>query len=232
MRRVVGLGAGGHAGVIIEALRLAGGWHVAALLDSDPGLHGKEVFGVPVRGDVSMLPEIVEEGITAAFIGVGGTADNAPRRRLFDEAIAHGLELVPVLHPSAYIAPSARVGRGCSILARAVINTAASIGDNVIVNTGAIVEHDCTIDDDVHIATGAQLASGVHVGSGAHVGVGASVRQSLVIGDNAIVGVGAAVIEDVPNGATVGGVPARELKHSSEHDPLKGSRALPQSPCE
>jgi serine acetyltransferase len=43
------------------------------------------------------------------------------------------------------------------------------------------------------------------------VGAGATVAPNLQIGADAVVGAGAAVLADVPDGARVGGVPARRL---------------------
>ena len=75
-------------------------------------------------------------------------------------------------------------------------------------NSGAIVEHECIVGDFAHIAPGAVLSGNVHVGEGTLVGVGARVIPGIRIGAWATVGAGAVVIEDVPDGATVVGVPA------------------------
>ena len=52
----------------------------------------------------------------------------------------------------------------------------------------------------------------VRVGRGAWVGIGASVIQCVSIGEYAVVGAGAAVIRDVPDRATVVGVPGKVIK--------------------
>jgi UDP-perosamine 4-acetyltransferase len=213
--RVVGLGAGGHAKVVIEALGAIADYDVVALLDPRAELHGTAVLGVPVLGGDELLERQYDAGVRHVFIGLGGAGDTGPRRRLYELARSRGFEAVSVVHPSAVVAPSAVVGRGATILTRAVVNADARLGEDVIVNTGAVVEHDCVVGDHVHVATGALLASGVVVGDGAHVGLGACVRQEVRVGANAVVGAGAAVVADVEPDTVVAGVPARLLRRRS-----------------
>ena len=211
MIRVVGIGAGGHAKVVIDILRLMGGYEIVGLLDADKDLWGTEVLGVRVLGDDSLLPQLYEQGIRDAFIGVGTVGNPRPRIDIYDLARQQGFRIVSAIHPKAVIAPSAEIGHDPTVMAGAVINPDARLGDNVIVNTAAVVEHDCVIGYHVHIATGAVLAGTVTVGQGAHVGAGASVRQGITIGERAVVGAGAVVVRDVPAGTTVVGVPAEPL---------------------
>lgn len=211
MTRVVGLGAGGHAKVVIEILQLVGGYQLEGLLDPKKELHGSEVAGVCVLGDDSLLTELHDRGVHHAFIGVGTTGDTSLRKKLFDKARTSGFQIVSSIHPAANLSRSATFGHGVTLMAGATINASAQLGDNVIVNTAAIVEHDCVIGDHVHIATGARLSGGVVVKNGAHIGLGALVKQKITIGQSAIVGVGAVVVKNVPADVTVVGVPAEIL---------------------
>lgn len=212
MKQVVGLGAGGHAKVVIEILQIVGVYEIVGLLDPKQELWNTEVLGVPVLGDDDLLPQLYEQGIHYAFIGLGTVGDTRPRRRLYEKARRHGFQIVESIHPQAVISPSAEFGEGVTIMAGAVINACTRLGANVIVNTGVVVEHDCVIGDHVHIATGAKLASTVRVGTGAHIGAGATVRQCIAIGEDALVGAGAVVVKDVPPHTVVVGVPARSLR--------------------
>lgn len=212
MKQAIGLGAGGHAKVVIEILRLIGGYELVGLLDPKRKLWGTEVLGVPVLGDDVLLPELREQGVLFAFIGLGSAGNTQPRRQLYQKALQHGFEVVQAIHPRAIIAPSVDIGHGPTVMAGAAINAVARLGDNVIVNTGAVIEHDCIVGNHVHIATGAHLAGTVHVGDGAHIGLGASILECVHIGQNAVVGAGAVVLDDVPDGVTVVGVPARIVK--------------------
>ncbi len=213
MERVIGLGAGGHAKVLIDILRRGGLYTVIGLLD--PARAGQELMGVPVRGGDDLLPSLRAGGIRYAFIGVGGVGDNTLRTALYHKVLEAGFEVVQAIHPAAIIAPSVRLGQGVAIMAGAIVNSDARLGENVIVNTGAIVEHDCEIGAHAHISPGAVLSGDVRVGAGAHVGAGATVRQNLAIGTQAVIGAGAAVIADIPDFAVAVGVPAKVKKYRS-----------------
>lgn len=212
MIKVIGIGAGGHAKVVIEILRLAGGWEIVALLDANAELWGKEVLGVPVLGSDDLLVELHQRGVDHAFIGLGTVGKVGPRRQLYEKARGAGLQIVAAIHPRATIAASVELGHGPTIMAGAVLNAATRIGDDVIVNTGAIVEHDCILENHVHVASGARLAGTVIVGEGAHIGAGATVRQCISIGRGAVIGAGAVVVKDVEAETVVVGVPARVLE--------------------
>jgi UDP-perosamine 4-acetyltransferase len=214
---VVGIGAGGHAKVILDILRLMNEYRVVGLLD--PTCVGKSVCGVPVLGGDELLTSFHAEGIEAAFLGVGGVGDNTLRSKLFEKVQAAGFTFINVIHPAAILAQGIQLGQGVAIMAGVIVNTDTRIGDNVIINTGAIVEHDCEIASHAHISPGAVLCGGVRVGMGAHIGAGATVREYVTIGDNALVGAGAVVVKDVPPGVVVLGVPARIqlASHSTAH---------------
>jgi UDP-perosamine 4-acetyltransferase len=207
--QVIGIGAGGHAKVVLDILRLMNEYRVVGLLD--PNCVGESVGGVPVLGGDELLPRLHAEGVAVAFIGVGGVGDNTLRIKLFEKVQAAGFTFINAIHPAAVLAPSVQLGEGISIMAGAIVNPDTRIGDNVIINTGAIVEHDCEIAAHAHISPGAVLCGGVRVGMGAHIGAGATVRQYVTVGERAVVGAGAVVIKDVPPGVAVVGVPARIL---------------------
>lgn len=204
-RRLVGLGAGGHAAVIIETLQMAGQSEIVGLVAPESG----NVLGVPIIGDDDILMTLRDRGIDGVFLGVGMMKASDIRRRLVEKSCASRLEIVGAIHPRSFIASSVALGAAPQVLAGALIQSRAHLGDHVLVNTGAIVEHDCQLGDYSHVATGAHLAGGVTVGEGAFVGAGAVVIQGITIGAQAVVGAGAVVIHDIPAGTTVAGIPAR-----------------------
>ncbi len=202
---IVGVGAGGHAKSVLEAIRSAGAFEVVALVDDDPTLAGTVLLGVRITTDLTGL------GASHAFLGVGGIGDPGPRRRVCERLLAEGFELPPIVHGAAAVSPWATLGRGAQILAAAVVNADAELGDGVLVNTGAVVEHDCVLGDYAHVAPGATLGGGAVVGAGAHVGMGAVIIEGVTVGEGAFVAAGAIVVADVPAGARVAGVPARTI---------------------
>jgi UDP-perosamine 4-acetyltransferase len=208
---VIGIGAGGHARVILDILQQQEHFRVVGLLAPNADSKGWLPETVAILGDETLLAELWGQGVRHAFLGIGSIGDNHPRAKLFEQVRALGFEFVNAIHPSAVVAKSANLGHGVAVMAGAVINPGASLGDNVIVNSGAIVEHDCVIEDHVHIAPGATLSGSVKVGRYSHIGTGASVRQGIHIGENALVAAGAVVVHDVPDGDAVAGVPGRPM---------------------
>ena len=65
---------------------------------------------------------------------------NALRFRIGARLRALGFGLPPVVHPTAFLAPSSRVADGAVVMARAVLGTDTSVSSLAIVNTGAILE--------------------------------------------------------------------------------------------
>lgn len=54
------------------------------------------------------------------------------------------------------------------------------------------------------------------IGDGVFIGAGARVLGGIHVGDNAVIGANAVVIKDVPDGATVVGIPARVVRNADE----------------
>lgn len=208
MQKLVLLGAGGHARVVIEILKMNGTYEIAGVVSpAEPAAN--ETDGVQWLGDDESLPKLRAEGVTHFLVAVGSVGHASPRRRLYERAAAIGLQAASAVHPHAIVSASASIGPGTVVMAGAIINVGGMLGENVIINTGAIVEHDCVVGGHAHVSTGARLCGGVRVGEGAHIGAGATVRQSLQIGAGAVVAAGAVVVQDVVAETTVIGAPAR-----------------------
>ena len=210
-KAILMVGAGGHAGVLIDLLHTLGTYRLTGLVER-AGVSVAEAHGVSVIGNDNDLVRLRAAGTALAVVGIGSAADNGPRRRAFEALLEAGFDMPVLVHPRSWVADSATLGAGAQIMAGALVQGRAVLGENVLVNTGSIVEHDCRIDAHAHIATGVRMGGSVHIGKAAFIGVGSSIRQGMRIGPGAVVGAGSVVVNDVADGARVGGTPARPLK--------------------
>ena len=191
------LGAGGHAKVVVAALRAAGR-AIAGCYVLDPAQIGGHVLRVPV---------LHEDALPHGAPRVLATGDNRLRERL---AATLAGPWVTVVHPSAVVDPTVVLGEGAVICAGVVLQPDVRVGAHAIINTSAHVDHDGVVGAFAHLAPGCHVAGGVQLGVGAFVGTGASVIPGRCVGEWATVGAGAVVVRDVVANAVVVGVPARE----------------------
>ncbi len=210
---IVILGAGGHGKVVLDILRASNEYNVIGFLDADRSLAGSTIGDIPVLGAMNLLPKLRQQRkIAGAIVAIG---DNRTRHRYATLLESEGFTLASAVHPTAFVSPTATLGKNVVVGPNASVITEARIGDCTIVNTGAIVEHECEVGEAVHVAPGAVLAGRVRVGAFAFIGIGAQVIQCMAVGEGATVGAGAVVIADVPAGATAVGVPAKIIKVGS-----------------
>ena len=137
---------------------------------------------------------------------------------------------VAMHHPSLVNLYGCSIGDDSRIGAFVEIQKGATVGARCKVSSHTFICEGVTVDDDVFIGHGVMFindrypratADGhpqteadwtvvpTRVGRGASIGSGAVIMCGVTIGAGAMVGAGAVVTRDVPDGATVAGVPAR-----------------------
>ena len=192
-------GASGHGRVIKEILESLN-QKVDGFIDDNPSVD--EQLGLPVLHSAESVDEVI--------VSIG---DNGMRKRVADRLrckFAKG-----TVHPRAVVSQTVTIDAGSVVMAGAVINAGTVIGKHCVINTCASIDHECQIGDYVHIAPGAHLCGLIQVGEGTLIGAGASVIPCVKIGRWCTIGAGAAVVSDVPDGATVVGVPGRIVWRTS-----------------
>jgi acetyltransferase-like isoleucine patch superfamily enzyme len=107
------------------------------------------------------------------------------------------------------IADGANVGFNCEIFSASRVR----VGKDALIAAYTYLvggDHDFA-DRTRPVIEQGRRSSGVEIGDGAWIGSGATILDGVTIGERAVVGAGAVVREPVPAGATVVGVPAREV---------------------
>jgi serine O-acetyltransferase len=98
--------------------------------------------------------------------------------------------------------------------------------NGVVIHPGATLGPNCLLLQQVTIGHGSSAGLPV-LGGHVDVGAGAKILGGVRIGDHAKIGANAVVLEDVPEGATAVGIPARVLRPKiDEHPKLDELEAL------
>lgn len=148
-KRLLIIGAGGHGRVAAEVAEACG--YKVSFLDDQPG-----------EGVVGTLSDIdaVKESYDEFFVGIG---NNSKRQSLQEELEQKCLHVATLVHPTAYVSPSAMIDAGTIIEPKAIVNTKSVIGKGCIISVGAIVDHDAVIVAYVHVNAGAICKGGARV---------------------------------------------------------------------
>lgn len=208
--KVIVIGAGGHAKVIIDIIEKENKYEIAGIIDNNPKLWGSKLLGYEILGNEDKLKEIAQNNNEIkVIIGIGNNKDRERINGIIDSL---NIPLGKALHPSAQISRNVSIGDGTVIMANVAINIDTKIGKNCIINTGATLDHDNVLEDYVHISPGSHLAGNVTIGEYTHIGTGVSIIPGKYVGSNSIIGAGSTVIKDLPDNVVAVGVPAKVIK--------------------
>ncbi len=215
-RTIVIWGAGGHALVVADVIRSAGGVEIAGFLDDvNFSRRGTQFGEATILGGREQLDILRKRGIASLIVAVGNCD---ARLRLAAWALDKGFSLHTAIHPRACLARDVVLGPGTVVAAGAVINPKVNVGASVIVNTCASVDHESVLEDGVHICPGVRTAGNVTIGRAAWIGIGAIIGDGVRIGPRAVIGAGAVVLDDIPADVLAYGVPARVKKSKGSDD--------------
>ncbi len=115
------------------------------------------------------------------------------------------------IHPGAKIGKRLFIDHGAGV----VIGETATIGDNVTIYHGVTLGGVSLSKDEKQKIRHPQIGNDVIIGSGAQL------LGPITIGDGARVGSNAVVVKDVPESATMVGIPARQVSAKAQKDAEK-----------
>ena len=175
-KRVIVIGAGGHGRSVAEAILLLGRDELIGFVDDGADPNAK-VWTYPILGRTDSLHTLRALADTVV-VAIG---NNAVREKLHARARDAGFELLNVIHPAAFVSPTATLGAGCAVMAGAVVGTEAKLGEGVIVNCGATVDHHCRVGAFGHLGVNACMAGGSVLGHRAWMQAGAALGYGVKI---------------------------------------------------
>ena len=143
MRKLLILGAGGYGKTVADVARQLGIYQEIAFLDdgcSGSGILGKcEEYHLFCDDKTEVYP---------AF------GNNQVRKKWLERLQGENIPVPTLVHPRAYVSPTAKLGEGVVVLPMAVVNTGCTVENGCIVNIGALVDHDCVVEEYVHLSPG------------------------------------------------------------------------------
>jgi serine O-acetyltransferase len=89
-------------------------------------------------------------------------------------------------------------------------------GIGVVIHKDSKVGRHCLISQQVTLGGRNGMEGAPEIGDYVRIGAGAKVLGRVKVGDFAVIGANAVVVKDVPEGAVVAGVPAKELRRDPD----------------
>jgi len=137
--------------------------------------------------------------------------DPAGKKRIFEVLKKKGAEFAQLIHPTAVVANSAKLGEGVVVCPHALISADTIVGDLVSINTLSSIGHDVIVGNFCTLSAHVDLTGGVKVGECVFFGTGAKVLPKVKIASGAKIGAGALIMRSVAENGVMYALPAKKL---------------------
>lgn len=208
-KRLVIAGAGAFGRELInwaqDAADTAGGPPVTGFIDRSHQALERYAYELEWRGDIDdYVPADGEEVLIA--VGSPGTKQEVVARLR-----GRGAVFATLVHPTATIARSARLGVGVIVCPQSVISADAHVDDFVAINVLSSVGHDVHVGAYSTLSSHVDLMGSVRVGENVFFGSGAKVLPKLKIAAGSTIGAGSTIMRSVSERAVMYAQPAKKL---------------------
>lgn len=178
---------------------------ITGFLDDNPGALKGFQYPVEYMGSIhTYIPQAGDQLLMAV-------GNPKAKKTLFTDLKLKGCDFFTLIHPSAVVARTARLGEGVVVCPQAFISADATVGDLCAINGSASVGHDVKLGSFATLSAHVDLTGWVNVGECVFFGSGARVLPKVKIGAGARIGAGAVVMRSVPSDAVVYAPPAKRL---------------------
>tara|TARA_B110000196_G_scaffold227731_1_gene196451 strand:+ start:807 stop:1439 length:633 start_codon:yes stop_codon:yes gene_type:complete len=209
MEKIVIIGGGGHAKVVISLLQKVDNFEIIGFVDIN---EKKDILGIPYLGDDKILPDLYNKGINNAVLAIGQIKSSSKRKNIYNELNKLGFNFPSIISPNSIINKDVIIGAGSVIMDGVIIESGSVIGLNCIINTSSSINHDCSIKDFCHIAPGVTISGNVNIGFDVFIGTGSNIINNIDIADNVLISAGSCVLKSIKNKGTYMGYPLRMVK--------------------
>ena len=165
MKKLLILGAGGFGKTIADVAAQLGYEKIAFLDDRRTG--------ADILGTCADFP-MFADGSTQMYPAFG---NNETRMRWLKVLCQAGVSVPTLIHPRAFVSPTAKIGSGTVVLPMAVVNTGTTVEEGCIINIGALVDHDCILEAGVHLAPGAIIKAENRILAGSKIESGMVIQN-------------------------------------------------------
>ena len=210
MLNIVIVGAGGfgrEVACLLDSFLPNEPWNLKGFLGKDLGTE----TDCPLPGDLIGDPLEYQPESTDRFVLAIG---NMRARSTIVPAIqSKGGKFLTLTHPTAYVAPTAKLGDGVLVYPFATVSNNATLADGVKLNYYASCGHDTTLGKYCLLAPYATINGFVTLEDQVYLSTHSTVAPGVRVGHKSKVSANSAAMKDVPADSLVFGVPGRVARN-------------------
>jgi sugar O-acyltransferase (sialic acid O-acetyltransferase NeuD family) len=206
--KLVIVGAGGFGREMLawarQSVQFENSWTIKGFVDDNPHALDGKMTPAPLLGPVREHQPASDE----VFICAMGIPE--VKRRCSELLIGRGARFTQLIHRTAVVGDNVEMADGIVLCPYVVVSGNNRLGQSVAINLHSSVDHDASVGDWSQINCHCDLTGAVQIGREVFVGSSVCIIPGVSVGDRAYLGAGSVVLRDVPAGAKMFGVPARQ----------------------
>jgi len=204
MKNIVIIGAGDLgkevAWLIEDINKTRPTYLILGFLDDDVSKSQTSFWGYKVLGKIDQLEWLHSK---MSFSAVLAIQDGSVRRKIV-ESYSQFDNWETIIHPTAVIASSSVIGKGCILFPQVTLSVDSRIGSFCLFYIRSTVCNDCIIGNYISLMTGASISEHAEIGDGCVLASGACVYPNTHLGRYSVVAVEATVERDYDEGSMIG----------------------------
>lgn len=203
MKKVIIIGCGGHAAELRDyishhnAARPDSKMKVLGFIDDNPVAHQHYKFDEPYLGKIEGH-DIMDN--VHYLMGIANLDYRAP---IIENFLEKGAKFTGLIHPSAIISPTSKIGEGTVVSHNASVGAKAKIGKFNMLNSRCTIGHDTVMGDYNFISPQVAISGNTKIGNGNMIGTNACTIPGMEIGDNNKIAAGMVVYKPIYDNETV-----------------------------
>jgi sugar O-acyltransferase (sialic acid O-acetyltransferase NeuD family) len=189
VERVLILGAGGGAALVLDILSRSTRQKAVGILDNNSEMAGNRLMGIPVLGQFGLIDSLWRDSAFDVLISTV-VRDVGDRASIFERYTNMGIPFANIIDPDVRIGREVKLGTGNLIIYGSYLAASVKLGDNNFLAAGTSIEHHSTVGSHCTFGPRTSLSGKVSVGDKVKFGTQVAVEPNISIGAGSIIASG------------------------------------------